>query len=140
MADYKKPLPTILPESEEYWAGCKRHELLVQRCRTCGQIQWPFRTHCSNCDTLTTDLEPVKASGKGTVYSYSTVYRPLTEAFAEDIPYTVILVDLDEEGARMMSSMVDCKPEDVKIGMKVEVVFEDATDEVSIPRFRPVSN
>lgn len=137
MAEYQKPLPTILEESKEYWGGCKRHELLLQKCRLCGQYQFPHRTICSHCDTLTSDLEVVKASGKGTVYSFSTVFRPLSAGFAPDVPYTIVLVDL-AEGPRMMSSMVDCEPENVKIDMGVEVVFDDVTEEVTLPKFRPL--
>lgn len=135
MAEYEKPLPTTQPESEAYWAGCKRHEFLLQKCRTCGQYQFPHKTICSNCDSLTSDLEVVKASGKGTVYTHSAVYRPLSPAFGPDVPYIVVIVDLDE-GPRMMSNMVGCTPDEVKIGMRVEVVFDDVTEEVTLPKFK----
>ena len=137
MSKYEKPLPTILPESVAYWKGCKRHELLLQRCRICGNYQFPHRTICSHCDSLTSNLEVVKASGKGTVYTYSAVYHPLSAAFGPDVPYIVVIIDLDE-GPRMMSNMMDCDPGEVKIGMRVEVVFHDVTEEISLPKFKPI--
>lgn len=137
MNEYSKPLPTITEEAQTYWEGCKRHELLLQRCRECDKFQFPHRTVCSNCFSF--KLETVRASGKGKVYSFSTVYRAPSKAFEPDVPYTIALIDLDE-GPRMTSTVIDCKPEEVRIGMRVAVVFDDITEEVTLPRFKPVTN
>ena len=134
MAEYQKPVPVPTAESQEYWAGCKRHELLIQRCRSCGRFQFYPRAVCTGC--LSQDLEWAKASGRGTVYSYSVVYRAPSKAFAADAPYATAIVEL-EEGVRMMSNVVGCPPEEVRIGMPVEVVFEDVSDEIALPKFRP---
>jgi len=82
-------------------------------------------------------VEWVKASGRGTVLSFTIVYRPVTRAFAIDVPYVVALITLDE-GPQLMSNVVGCPPEQVRIGMPVEVTFEDWTEEISVPKFRPV--
>jgi len=78
----------------------------------------------------------VKASGRAKVLSFTLVYRPVTQAFAGDVPYVVALVTLDE-GPQMMTNIVDCPPEQVKIGMPVQVTFEDWTEEISVPKFKP---
>jgi hypothetical protein len=79
----------------------------------------------------------VKASGHATVLSYTIVYRPVTQAFAADVPYVVALVTLDE-GPQMMTNIVGCPPEQVKIGMPVQVTFDDWTEEIAVPKFKPV--
>lgn len=75
-------------------------------------------------------------SGRGTVYSFYVAHRPAHPAFRDRVPYVVALVDL-EEGPRMMTNIVDCPPEDVHIGMPVEVVFRDVTEDITLPCFRP---
>lgn len=137
MKDYSKPLPAVTEEGREYWEGCKRHELLLQQCKECGKLQFPHRTICIGCFSVA--LQTVKASGKGKVYSFSTVYRAPSKGFLQDLPYTVGLIELDE-GPRITSNIVGCKPEEVKIGMKVEVVFEDITDDITLPKFIPLKN
>ncbi len=136
MADYKKPLPTADQDTKPYWDGCKRHELLIQRCKDCGKHQFYPRRHCAHC--LSPDsMEWVKSSGKGTVYSFTVTCQNRAPGFKEDVPYVLAYVMLDE-GVQMMTNVVGCKPEDVRIDMPVKVVFEDATPEVSIPKFQPV--
>ena len=134
MAEYHKPVPVPTGESQPYWAGCKRHELLLQRCRACGHIQFYPRAVCTGC--LSQDLDWTKASGRGSVYSYSVVYRAPSKVFAADAPYTTAIIEL-EEGVRMMSNVVGCPPEEVRIGMPVEVIFEDVSEEIALPKFRP---
>ena len=77
------------------------------------------------------------ASGRGTIYSFSTVYRPPSPEFKDDVPYTVVLVEL-AEGPRMISTLVDAPPETVGLGQAVEVVFDTIAPEVALPRFRRV--
>jgi uncharacterized OB-fold protein len=86
---------------------------------------------------MSDQVEWVKASGRATVLSYTIVYRPVTQAFAADVPYVVALVTLDE-GPQMMTNIVGCPPDQVKIGMPVQVTFDDWTEEISVPKFKPV--
>jgi uncharacterized OB-fold protein len=126
------PLPTPTPVSAPFWKGCQRGELLVQRCGACGEhvfIPMPCCTHCTSLD-----LEWVRSSGQGTVYSYSVVWRPQQPAFAT--PYIVAIVEM-EEGWKMLSNLLDCTPEAVAVGMPVEVVFREMSDETTLPYFRP---
>lgn len=128
-----KPLPAIDPESAPFWAAGREGRLLIQRCPDCGKAIFYPRAVCPEC--MGTPVW-VEASGRGTVYTFSIARRPAGPAFAADVPYVVALVDLDE-GPRMMSNVIGCPVDQVRIGMRVRVVFEQASDEVHLPRFRP---
>lgn len=136
MADYNKPLPQITPETREFWQGCKRHELLIQRCKDCGTYRHYPRPMCPKCSSW--NVEWAKVSGKGKVYTWIVAVQPFHPGFFSDVPYAVVIVEL-EEGVRVVSNIVDCKPEDIYIGMPVEVIFDDVTEEVTLPRFKKAS-
>ena len=136
MAEWKKPLPTIVGETLSYWEACRRDELLIQWCNCCNQYQFYPRGICANC--WSGDIRWVKASGRGTVWTYTVTYQNRSPGFSEEVPYVLALVEL-EEGVKMFTNIVECEPRDVRIGMPVEVIFVKATDQVSIPYFRPVT-
>jgi uncharacterized OB-fold protein len=87
---------------------------------------------------LSEDAEWVTLSGKGTVFSFIVFHQVYNQAFAKDVPYNVALIQLDE-GPRMFSNVVGVPNDAVKVGDRVEAVFEKATETVTIPRFRPAS-
>ena len=132
----EKPVPVPTRETKPYWDGCKQHELWIQKCAACGHHQFYPRLYCTAC--MSEKVEWMKTSGRATVLSFTTVYRPVTKAFAGDVPYIVALVTLDE-GPQMMTNIVACPPEQVKIGMPVEVTFEDWSEEISVPKFKPLN-
>ncbi|MDP2951966.1 MAG: Zn-ribbon domain-containing OB-fold protein [Chloroflexota bacterium] len=134
MAEYTRPLPSPTKFSRGFWEGAKRHELVVQRCRDCGRYRHSPKPACPHC--LSTDTEWARVSGRGTVYTYTVHYRAPAPAFGSDLPLVTALIEL-EEGPLMMSNIVGCPPEKVSIGMPVEVVFEDATEQITFPRFKP---
>ena len=136
MSSYTKPLPVPSKWSQPFWDGTKQHKLLFKKCSKCGNIDHPPYLYCTEC--WAEEHEWIKASGKGTLYAFTTVILGAPLPFTDDIPYTIAMVDL-AEGPRMMSIIVDAKPEELKIGMDVEVVFEDITEEFSLPKFKPVS-
>ncbi|HVN89002.1 MAG TPA: Zn-ribbon domain-containing OB-fold protein [Candidatus Binataceae bacterium] len=129
-----KPLPAVTNETAPYWEGCKKHELRIQKCGACGNYQFYPRILCTKCSS--DRVEWSKASGRAKVTTFTIVRRPVSPAFADDVPYVVALVTLDE-GPTMMTNIVGCLPEQVKIGMPVAVTFEDWTEDISIPKFRP---
>lgn len=135
MNAYKKPLPTPTPWSRPFWEGCKRQELLIQECEDCGEKVFYPKQFCSSC--LSSDLQWIKASGKGKVYTFTVIHSYQPTEFSDDVPYVVAVVRLDE-GVQLMSNLIDCKLEDIKCDMDIEVVFDDVTEEVSLPKFRPV--
>jgi uncharacterized OB-fold protein len=129
-----RPLPFVTHDSEVFWQGCSRGELLVQHCRACGNPQWYPRARCSNCYGY--ELEWKKSEGKGKIYSFSVVHRGVSQAFDDLIPFVLALVDL-EEGIRMMTHVVECDPSAVTIGMPVTVQFREE-DGFKLPVFAPV--
>ena len=137
MKEYKKPLPEIKPWSVAFWDGAKQHRLLIQECKDCGAKIFYPRKMCPEC--WSQNLSWAEASGKGKIFSYSVTMAGVEEKFAEDLPFVLALVDL-EEGVRMMTNIVNCPPENVSIGMDVEVVFEDVTEDISLPKWQPAGN
>ena len=136
MPAYRKPLPTPDVETQEYWRGCQRHELLMQQCKECGTYRFPPVPMCHICNSMISEWS--KASGKGKIYSWFVVHQATHPDFADDVPYAVVLVVLDEQSdLRIPSNLVDCRIEDIRAGMPVEVVFEDVTEQFSLPKFRP---
>lgn len=131
---YEKLLPRIDEMNRPYWEGAKRHELLLQKCQECGHYRYPPGETCPSC--LSDRLEWVKVSGRGSVYTWTVFHQAYHPAYKDDIPYAVVAVEL-EEGPRMITNLVNCGTEDIKMGMPVEVVFDDVTGEVSLPKFRP---
>lgn len=135
---YAKPLPIAQPESEFYWRKAKEHELWLRRCTTCATVYFYPRDICPAC--FSRDTTWIRSSGRGTLHSFTIVYRPPHPAFSDAVPYVVALVEL-EGAARIPTNLVGIEPDPAKIriGMPVEVVFEDVTPEVTLPKFRPTS-
>jgi uncharacterized OB-fold protein len=131
-----KPIPAPTRETAPYWEGCKRGELLIQRCAECGHYQFFPRMYCSQC--ISERVAWVRASGRAKVATFTIVRRPVSSAFADDVPYVVALVTL-AEGPTMMTNIVGCAPEQVAIGMEVAVTFERRGEEIAIPQFAPAS-
>ncbi|HYV66874.1 MAG TPA: Zn-ribbon domain-containing OB-fold protein [Myxococcales bacterium] len=136
MTAVTKPLPQITPEMAPFWEAARRHELVVQRCRGCGDFRFPARDLCSRC--LSREVDWVPVSGRGVIFSYAVMHQVYHPGFADQVPYAVVVVQL-EEGARMLSNLLDCPVQDVRVDMPVEVVFEELTPEVTLPKFRPRS-
>ena len=128
-----KFLPSPRPGTVAFWEGCKRHQLLLQKCTQCETQQFYPRMICSTCSARSLDW--VESSGNGTVLTWTIVRHPVSEAYADDVPYVIALIKL-QEGPTMMSQIIDCDPESVQSGMRVEVSFQDWTDEISMPVFR----
>lgn len=129
---YEKPLPIVDPDTAPFWAAAKEHRLMVKRCAACGEHHFYPRELCSHCHSDQVDW--VEVSGAGSIYSYTVARRPAGPAFKADAPYVVAVVQLDE-GPRMMTNLIGCAPETVRIGARVEVIFDDVTEEITLPKF-----
>jgi uncharacterized OB-fold protein len=127
------PVPNF--ETQEFWDGCRRGQLLLQKCGDCGAYRHPPAPICSTC--LSPQHEWVEASGHGTVYTFVVVRETRAKGWEQLVPYVTAVVTLDE-GPRMLTNIVDVAPEDVKIDMPVQVTFAEAEDEMKLPLFRPV--
>lgn len=132
------PPPVPQPESDFYWGKCRVHELWLRHCRACDGSYFYPRDICPGCFSRDTDW--VRSSGKGTLHTFAIVHRGPTPAFRDRSPYVTAIVEL-EGGARMPTNLVDVEPDPavIKVGMAVEVVFEDLDEAISLPKFRPVA-
>jgi len=131
----KKPIPKVDEESKGFWEACRRHELRVQKCLGCGTLRHHPRAVCTEC--MSSEVEWLRCSGRGTVYTFTMTFQNQAPGFREELPYVLAYVEL-EEGVLLLTNVVGCPPDSVRIGLPVEVVFEDVSDDVAIPRFRPV--
>ncbi|MDY6863190.1 MAG: OB-fold domain-containing protein [Thermodesulfobacteriota bacterium] len=136
MSEYNLNLPIINQDTKEFWDGCRRHVLLIQKCKDCEKFRFEPAAICPHC--LSSKFRWVKVNGRGKIYSY-VVYRQAPQPnWASKVPYVIAIVELEDCGVKMITNIVECAPEEVKIDMNVEVVFEDATQDISIPRFKPI--
>lgn len=136
MAEYKKPLPMPYADSKGYWEAAKNHELRVQKCSQCGHLRFPPSACCPKC--LSLDHEWAKMSGKGEVYTFTVFHHVYGPEWASEVPYATCIIQL-QEGPRILSNIVDCKPGEIYISMPVEVVFDNVTLEITLPKFKRAS-
>ena len=117
-----------------WWEHAARHELVVQRCSDCGETRLPPAPICAACRSEAADWQPL--SGRGEVYTFTVVHRPI--AAEQPLPTLIAVIALEGSGGRrLMSNLVGVAPEQVEIGMPVEVVWEDMSEDLAIPRFKP---
>lgn len=129
-----RPRPTAL--SEPFWAAARRRELALQRCGDCRCFTHPPRAHCGHCGSTRWSFEPV--SGRGTVETFSVVHRTYAPGFAGRVPYVIAWIALDEQpGLRMFGNVLDVDSDRVRIGMPVDVTFEEIEGFGPVPNFRP---
>ena len=134
MAEWTRSLPSISAETQAYWDGCRERKLLIQRCRDCRKFQTYYRAFCCHC--WSKSLEDVAVSGEGTVWASTVAYQNKTPGWEDHVPYVLAAVEL-KEGVKLMTNVINCDPESVRVGMPVKVTFVDATDEITIPYFEP---
>ena len=125
------PLPQPTALSEPFWEACREGRLIVQRCADCGAYVFIPQPCCGSC--MSANLEWVESSGRGTLYSHTTVHRPQQPSF--EVPYTVVVVEL-EEGWFMLSNLVGVEPDEIRVGLPLEVCFEERSEEITLPLFR----
>jgi uncharacterized OB-fold protein len=130
------PAPHVLPEVKPFWDATAEGRLVLPRCVECQAIVWYPRPFCPACGSL--KVEWVQASGRGTVYSFTVNRRGQADlpAYRDAGVYVLAYVELDE-GPRVMTNIVDCDPDSVRIGQRVEVVFHDTGQGSALVRFRP---
>ena len=129
---YILPLPRARGRAAEFYQFCKNHELRFQRCE-CGAWRHIPRDMCAKCGSF--KWEWASSSGKGTLFSWTTATQPMMPQFAESVPYSPAVVEL-EEGVRMVTWLVGVKPEELQLGMPLQVAFDDVTPEVTLPKFK----
>lgn len=130
----ERPAPLPSRDSEFFWNGVQRGELLGQRCADCRRFRHPPRPMCPEC--LCVSWEAVRLSGRGTIHAWIRPVHPQLPMF--DDPLICVLVDL-EEGIRLFSNLYECEPEEIENGMAVEVFFVPTRHDKAVPVFRPLS-
>ncbi len=133
--EYKLPIPVADDESRPFFEGAKQRKLMLLRCTQCGTFRLPGRERCADC--WSTDAVWAEASGKGKLYTFGVMHQQYHPAFAEVIPYNYAIVEL-EEGPRLVTNIVDCPNEDLRVDMPVQAVYDDVSEETTLVRFRPV--
>lgn len=127
------PQPLADAVTLPFWQAAAEHRLVVQRCTACGRTRLPPAPICPACRSDAADWKEL--SGRGEVYTYTVVHRPV--AAGQPLPFVIAVIALEDSGGvRMISNLVGASPDEVRIGAPVEVVFEDMSAELAIPRFR----
>ena len=128
------PAPAVNAETAGWWDAAAAHRLVVQRCTACGRVRHPPGPVCPDCRSA--DAEWAALAGTGTVYTYTVVRQAFLAALADRLPYAVVVVELDgAPGVRLVSNLVGIEPEEIEVGMAVDLVWEDMGPELAVPRF-----
>ena len=139
MNEHTKPAPVPDRDTQPFWDACQAHELRAQQCTSCGRFRWPPQPFCPSCYSW--EYEWRLLSGLGQVESFTVVQHTAVPSFKNDLPYVVALVALDGTDNRVLltSNAVGCSWEDVTVGMRVEVAFNEVSPEATLPQFRPAN-
>jgi uncharacterized OB-fold protein len=129
-----KPIPEPDDESRPFFEGALEGKLMMMRCASCRAYRLPSRTHCDQC--LSSDFTWEQVSGRGTLRTFAIMHQRYHPAFADELPYNVATVEL-EEGPRIATNIVGVANDALVVGMPVVVAWE-RYDDVALPRFRPV--
>jgi uncharacterized protein len=128
------PLPRINPMTQFFWDGCRAHKLLILRCQACGTfIHYP-RPVCRVC--LSTDLAPEEVSGRAQLYAYTVVVQAFHPYFVDKLPYTLAVVELEEQaGLRLTTNLLDVPESELRTGLPVRLVWRDVAPDLVLPMF-----
>ncbi len=127
-----KPVPQPTEVSTPYWGALSEGVLSIQKCAGCGAFRHYPRELCDCC--YSTEVEWVTASGRGTIHSWTVAHHAFHAGFADELPYTVVIVDL-EEGVRAMGRLRNVPAREIRIGLPVQFVSEEREDGVTLPAF-----
>ncbi len=127
-------IPAANFDTQPFWEGCARGELLLQRCDACGSYRHPPSPVCPNC--LSDKHAWVPSSGRGKVYTFVVVRETRARGWDKMVPYVVAVISLDE-GPHMLTDLINVAPEAVTIDMPVAVTFEELDGTTRLPLFRP---
>lgn len=126
--------PTIEGDTAEWWEAAADGRLLLRRCGSCGEAHFYPRPFCPIC--WSDEVAWEQASGRATLYTWSTVYQNDLPPFGSRVPYVAAVVTL-EEGPRMMTNVVDCDPADLAVDLELEADFRGGGTEPVLVVFRP---
>ena len=131
---HAKPVPHPSPLSAPYWDGARQGKLMLQRCGSCGVHRHYPQWLCGRCQSA--DTQWAQASGRGKVYSWTTTHHAFHPGFIEDLPYTLVTVDM-EEGVRVLGRFNSDTP--LKLDLPVQLHFEADAQGTPVPTFEPAA-
>jgi uncharacterized protein len=131
-APFPRPAPVAAGEAK-FWEFVAAGELRLQRCAACGTLRHPPRPVCAPCGSAADDW--ILASGRGEIWAHTSIHPPTLPAFADRTPYAAVVVRL-EEGLFCVSNVVDVDPNDITVGMPVEVAITEVEPGLRLPLFR----
>lgn len=127
-------LPLLYPEEMPYWEAARAHRLVLQQCDDCAKVRFPIGGICPACLSGAFTWRPM--SGKGVVHNYVVYHKPWSDYLKTRVPYAVVQVEL-EEGPRLTTNLLGLPASAVRIGIEVEVAFEDVNDTITLVQFTP---
>jgi uncharacterized OB-fold protein len=128
------PRPQVEALTRPFWDAAKSGRLVIQHCTDCGTFRHLPHAMCAACQSSAHDW--VESAGRGTVFTYTIAAHSVHPATAAAVPYNVVVVKLDDCGGVLVpGNVVDCPPQEIHVGMPVDVAFERVDDEIAIPRF-----
>ena len=131
---HRRPQPATTPLTDPFWEGTRVGELRVQRCASCGHWRWTPQLACPRC--WSEEAEWRATSGRGELYSFTVIHRPVDPSRFE-APYVLAIVRLDE-GPHLLTNLVECPLDEIRVGMRVAVRFERIDDAFVVYPFAPV--
>ncbi len=130
-----RPIPVPDEWTKPFWDAARRGVLALQRCQGCGHFQHPPYATCVNCMGIALKFEPVRS--EGTIYTYTIMYHTGDKRFAAAVPYASIIVELDDApGALLAGNLLEAPYTEAKVGRRVEVVFQQLNEDITLPQFR----
>jgi uncharacterized OB-fold protein len=136
--DEDMPRPRLNdPDTQPFWEACREHRLVVQQCANCGEYRFAPVPLCHRCQSWDTNW--VESAGRGRVYTWTVIHRALHPAAASSVPYNTAVIELDDcGGALITSNVLDIDHAQLQPDLPVEVVWDDVSEDLTLPRFRPV--
>ena len=137
MEQLERPMPhPLAPEAKPYWEGLKQNKLMLPKCNDCGKAHFYPRVICPHCHSR--KISWVEASGKGKLYAFEILHRSFNPAVKTPLPYVLAMIEL-EEGPRMLSNLINIKPDPalIRCDMPVNVVYVKQNDNFTLPFFQP---
>ena len=139
--EYAKPLPSLHdPDALPYWQAARENMLSVQQCGACKRFVYPPGPSCSWCGADELAYSDLGSNIEGVLYSFTVVYRAFLPGFDKEVPYVVANVELcgTTSPLKILANLKNCAPDKVRIGMRVRMVWERCTDQITLPQWVPL--
>lgn len=137
--EYQKPIPLKNQDNSPYWDAADRHELALQICNSCLDFAHPAGPSCAKCGSTDVSWKNLGSEVKATIYSYIISHRPFLPGFQDDLPTIIAQAELENvPEVKIMCNVLECKPENIQIGMPVQMIWQDISEDRALPQWKPV--